>query len=228
MAKKKWKPGHYSSRRKLTMAQVADIRERLARGEGIRAIAKRYAVGERTIYQIVEGRTYQEVPPAPIPGSFVRLEARRRLVFPRWLWEVLGSPERIRLVRQDGALRITAGDDADIAMRGQNEVVCWWHIPFCILATVRLAMGEYPAFILPVARAIRVDAPLSQPEPGAEPMEGEVTRLEAARILGISHESVRQLGISGRLPVARWHGGHQFFSRDVVLAFDRDRQVRRG
>lgn len=45
--------------RKLTIAGAASLRERHAKGETISALAKAFSIDRKTVYGVIEGRTYR-------------------------------------------------------------------------------------------------------------------------------------------------------------------------
>lgn len=214
-----------TSRRRLTLEEVQEIRRHLAQGHLPSVIARHLGIHKNTVYSLKQGRTLQVERPVREDGPTEEEQqiqvvcndaaAGVQVCISRALLLALGAPPSLLLSRQ-GKWRALVLEPArgehGYPVEEQGPVPCIW-IERQAFQSLELPPGRYAAFSVPHQAQVRIsDYPVDR-------TDEMLTRSEACEQLDISRQRLAQLIDRGKLRTWFDAKRHQFVvSRLAVVA----------
>jgi general stress protein YciG/DNA-binding CsgD family transcriptional regulator len=220
-----------TSRRRLTLEEVQEIRRHLAQGHSPSAIARHLGIHKNTVYSLKQGRTLRIERQADEHGPteeeqqlqvvWDEATAEVQVCISRTLWRALGAPPSLLLSRQGkwhAVMLEPARGEQGYPVEAQGPVSCI-RIERQAFQSLGLPQGKYAAVRVPHQAQVRIsDYPVGL-------TDEMVTLSEARKQLGISRQRLSQLIDSGKLRAWFDAKRHQFVVSRLAVAARREQRA---
>jgi general stress protein YciG/transposase-like protein len=220
-----------TSRRRLTLEEVQEIRRHLAQGYSPSAIARQLGIHKNTVYSLKHGRTLQVERQADEDGptegeqqiQVVCEEATAgvQVFISRTLLRALGAPPSLLLSRQGkwhALVLEPARAEQGYQVEAQGQGFCI-QIERHVFQSLDLPPGRYAAVRVPHQAQVRIsDYPVDR-------TDEMCTLSEACEQLDISRQRLSQLIDSGKLRAWFDAERHQFVVSRLAVAARRDQRA---